>query len=149
MGSSPCFHEQDSPVAHRQWLKGESCHLKLGHGRAQFFLIRASREMHLSSPYCQYVQNPESSLFQKRVHLEHFPVPSLPESLPFDLSLDFSACPHPAQQYRLPQCAPHSPCTVRRLLWCCPWTTVSLKPGSVIPSRIPQPGHVWYIEGTL
>lgn len=78
-GSNPCFHGQDSPGAHRQWLNGNSDCQTLGGGRAQFLCRRAPQEiMHLFDSHCQYIQNPKSSFFQ----MGNLPgAPSLP--LPF------------------------------------------------------------------
>lgn len=79
MGSNPCFHGQDSPGAHRQWLNGNSDYQTLGGGRAQFLCRRAPQEiMHLFDSHCQYIQNPKLSFFQ----MGNLPgAPSLP--LPF------------------------------------------------------------------
>ena len=65
MESNPCFHGQDSPGAHRQWLNGKSDCQKLGGRRARFFCRRAPQEiMHLFDSHYQYIHNPKSSFFQ-------------------------------------------------------------------------------------
>lgn len=118
MGSNPCFHGQDSPGAHRQWLNGKSDCQKLGGRRARFFCRRAPQEiMHLFDSHYQYIQNPKSSFFQTgNLPGAHSPPPLCLDCSPAfqvsvytTLSLRNLPCPSQLRGEPLPACS-YNPC---------------------------------------